>query len=832
MRIIEIESKNIKIVYKPAEDNLAIGDFVDISEGSTTLIAQVFKLYSDDNSSEYNYADVSIFLTQKYGKTAAWNGEVVSAEAKVSKTPWEFIEKYINNSDFSEVFAFGYCSGTYNQPLKFNFKNFLTPAFVGYEDFSDNISFLKTVAYQMQKHGKKLLVIDYNGNIELDGAKRVTAGFELKLPLNAKAMEKLSSKMTEGVSVESRAIIEEVLVDLAEFSRETGDFISITRLVDVINETYKKTKIAQLVLLKNKLRTYQRQNIFADLINETELLDEALALNNVVIFDISNLQKEWQNEFLNYAIRANKQPENGFFLYLNIEPSLDNNLLRYLLFKSAKNGVKPILGANYRHVAADTVLDFCPNSFLFRTSNNLEKREYLSDILKSLAKDYFVVTGKLTSSLILTSYLGEPVDILDEKTILEQNIETNETLDIIQEKLNNEAQTAPEPITNVDMDAINTAISFSEEKPEIKLAELQNNTEESAINVPNEPIISEEPLPKATEELSEISDEEPLQTGEPEQIVELVPEEVSESQNIEPESELQPIEETLPVEEPIEKVEESQQTEEPEQIVELLPEEVSEPQNIEPENELKPIEETLPVEEAQSAEENEQVVDFVPDETLEPQNLDESDVELEEIQIVDEEQTIEFDPEEVELQQDTNNSTDDILEGADILDDEFGEQEEVVEEINDDDLDFLNDLSDEQQNYSQNDDDELLDLLGDDEETPDSENINIDDIDFDEEISAQPAVDENIEEQVSEPATKKVKQKQKLPVYDANYEKKPKPKNTLDLQEGDLVKHNKYGLGTVKKLMNHGNKIMCSINFEDFGRRLLDPEISQLEKIK
>ncbi|OGI17809.1 MAG: hypothetical protein A2255_04655 [Candidatus Melainabacteria bacterium RIFOXYA2_FULL_32_9] len=49
--------------------------------------------------------------------------------------------------------------------------------------------------------------------------------------------------------------------------------------------------------------------------------------------------------------------------------------------------------------------------------------------------------------------------------------------------------------------------------------------------------------------------------------------------------------------------------------------------------------------------------------------------------------------------------------------------------------------------------------------------------------------------------------------------------------EGDAVKHNKYGLGVIKKVIGYGNKKLCSIQFENIGRRLLDPTLTVLEKI-
>ncbi|MCR4880818.1 MAG: hypothetical protein K6A44_02560 [bacterium] len=734
MRIIEIKSQNITILYKPVEDKIAVGDFVDFSEGSIGLVAQVFRIFSGDNAGEYNQAELKVLLTLKYGKAFSWNGETVSVDAKVRKTSCEFIENYINKGDLEDAFALGYSAGTYNQPLRLSFCNFTTPAFVGYENRSDNESFMKTVAHQFQFYGRKLLIIDYNGNIEIEGAKRVTAGFQMKLPLNAEMLENLSSKMTLGVSADAKAVIEEVLMDLARFARETTDFISISKLINVIDETYRKSKISQLILFKNKLRVFQRQSIFADDINEINSVYDAILTNNIVIFDISNIPEDWKKEFLNRAIYSPENTLKNYYLYMPIEPDMDNKLLNYLLFKANKDGIRAILAANYRYIAMDKILDFSANSFLFHSASALDKREYLSDIIQSLPQDYFVVTGNLTSSLNVVSYLGEPIEILDSEIIRGQNTENNETLDIIQKNIDENAfevpQEQPLPTADVDMNAINTALDSSSQN----------------VSAPPE----EQPV-----------------------VEEALPEEIpTEEAAVENTVEEEPVAE-IPVAE--------------EQIAEVIEEPISD--DVES-NVAEVVEE--PIEEAPQQEE---VQLLTPDETP---PVNDTEISIEEDDFLDE---------------------DDKLVHRDILDASYDtiaeEPAPANEEIELDDLDFLDDVQSEQQPYTQNDEDELLDLLSETDDAQGVENISVDDLDFEE----------------ANPPQQYVEPQQKLPVYEAEYTEK-KPSNALALQEGDLVKHNKYGLGTVKKLINHGNKIMCFINFEDFGRRLLDPEISQLEKIK
>jgi hypothetical protein len=53
----------------------------------------------------------------------------------------------------------------------------------------------------------------------------------------------------------------------------------------------------------------------------------------------------------------------------------------------------------------------------------------------------------------------------------------------------------------------------------------------------------------------------------------------------------------------------------------------------------------------------------------------------------------------------------------------------------------------------------------------------------------------------------------------------------IDYQEGDKVHHDKYGIGTVVKIIGKEEKKLCSIQFDDVGRRLLDPRLAGLQKI-
>ena len=74
-----------------------------------------------------------------------------------------------------------------------------------------------------------------------------------------------------------------------------------------------------------------------------------------------------------------------------------------------------------------------------------------------------------------------------------------------------------------------------------------------------------------------------------------------------------------------------------------------------------------------------------------------------------------------------------------------------------------------------------------------------------------------------------VESPEELPVFPT--EDDNTSENIPIFEQGDMVSHPKYGKGVIEKLIKYGNKTLCSISFENVGRRLLDPAMSELEKI-
>lgn len=133
---------------------------------------------------------------------------------------------------------------------------------------------------------------------------------------------------------------------------------------------------------------------------------------------------------------------------------------------------------------------------------------------------------------------------------------------------------------------------------------------------------------------------------------------------------------------------------------------------------------------------------------------------------------------QIEDNEDDNQFNEQFTENAVLLDDE-----EPNNELTEDDLNLIDDLSSDN-----------VQLIG-EEEFPELEN-------YEEE---QPPV---------------------VPIYPAE-----ELESSQDFEPGDHVSTPKYGEGVVERMIKYGNKMLCSIDFPNIGRRLLDPAVTEITKL-
>lgn len=240
----------------------------------------------------------------------------------------------------------------------------------------------------------------------------------------------------------------------------------------------------------------------------------------------------------------------------------------------------------------------------------------------------------------------------------------------------------------------------------------------------------------------------------------------------------------------------------------------------------------------------------VPAQDVEPQidiaveeQLEEPEVEVEELP--QEEVPVEEIPQDTVVEEEVLSPDGDVLvEYPDVPQDDLEELDEtsanIVEPVGnileDDEL-AEGDL--EASDFPPQEDDDLgfdeIEGINDEDTGAELPDLTEDDLDFIEDngsvetedvISDSQVQDNYVEEPYIEEQTPVV------PVYPAQEDSSPLPaEDGFQFAQGDAVTHPRYGRGVIEKIIKYGNKTLCSISFENVGRRLLDPSISEFTKL-
>ncbi len=146
-----------------------------------------------------------------------------------------------------------------------------------------------------------------------------------------------------------------------------------------------------------------------------------------------------------------------------------------------------------------------------------------------------------------------------------------------------------------------------------------------------------------------------------------------------------------------------------------------------------------------------------------------------------------------------------------------------TDELSEEDLDFIEELvgADELQIEEDNSEDDI-ELVQDEEPVVQHSDL-LPEEETEEKLSEVKPEDDGAILQQKNTATPAV------PIYAAEI-----PEDVIvhsdPIQQGDRVMHVKFGVGVVEKIFSYGTKNFCSINFENIGRKVLDPNITELKK--
>ncbi len=859
MFIEKIEQNIIKINFYAKDEEVYAGELVKIvCSGQKGVIAQVIKIESPENNKNYNTASLkTLFSVESSGEIKDWMGNVPGNDFIVSKIKphelWSITKTgKVPNPVLAAQLA---CCSEIAVNIEASFLE--KPSLVVADKESQKNDLLDLLAFNLSQKNAKTILVDFNGEFsDNHDALKLKAGKDIKLPFDLDGLEYLYDKILSNVSSEIRANIENIFSEIEEYLNSGKvSFVPFKVFVDAVKEENQANSMPELELLSNQLSKLHKKGLFADEQKEIISLFGAFNDNSFIILDLSEISKEWKPLFIDFIIKLNKDKfKKKFFLLMDLDKYFIFNkadsvdVIEKIFNNGVKSGIKPVLSLKHQSELISIIGAEAENFFIFPPQNDSNLLKF-QPFLGRINHSDLLISGKITNNVLLLvklpifeetrerifaeNYTNEPVKIQFDDNFTENscfqecsNVLPKTKVEPLKEELN---KISIKPVTTYEFDNYKSNIAETLEDEEFSEEELNSVLDyEETVEAGDE---DEETLPAqsfgANQEFSEVELNSVLAYDENVEV------------DVEDEDE-----EILPAQSYGANQEFSE-----DELNSVLDYDENEGVKTDTEDEY---EETLPAKSygVSYDDENEEDND-IEDESAYYQ----SDEQFQDESVLDYAHTDEDDEDDEEFEDEIEEVQSGIKTVSSLSSQEFSDndlknfmdyEDEDDEEVEEEDAYYESD--------DQFQDESALDYAEEEQEEPkqkyipqypaassNNEEFSEDDLsafmDYDEnEVTAKKSRPEPVKKVAQKPRPIKGGNKmpgpptQSLPVYTVPGEDSDSDTD-IDLSEGDRVRHKKYGIGVIKKVIGYSEKKLCSIQFDDVGRRLLDPRLAELEKI-
>ena len=818
MKILEVRDGFVKF---EADNSVYLSSFIQIDGIEKRYIAQVTQLKRSGENS-IAYAKI-LFLYD--GSLQPYDKTLPSKESEIKEFTFDILNNSINAK--TPVIA-GETLGK-GVSIIIDASSFDKKMLASIDDKQENNIIARNLVKQFNNLDKNVLIIDTLGVID---AKKITAGVDFKLPLDTASLAFMYQDCLNDATADSKSMIIEIFKDLSDYS-QTVPFVPFGALKSIVDDMVDKSHVFKLLVLKNKLAKFDKLGYFAANKQEVDKID-AILNSKCAIIDLSKLDTAFQNRYL-------------AFLYEKLQRKPNTQVILELSNVISKKNLKNILSSenipttfitHSRFKYLNDIKNLFDNFIISPSFTNNEIFSIYSSFLKAMPKQTYLITGEAVNYIPLVSTLKVINEVIPSQpeTFEEEEIPVSEPEEV-QEELPIEE---PEEEEIVQEDDSELEEISEEDEPEI-IEEPQITNEEILANIEEK---SEAVITEAAKDLT------PPENMFGEEEEEEIAEPAEESLELEEDQE-----EQLTINAEYETILEEQEEQEPQEEYDEIP--ITESFDTVQEN-IEEIEDYIPetdendFEELSINEEFEQQEPLVEQEAEEEIEMPEGfDLDIDSTQMLDaeeetEELTVNDDDVDVlpiaennyeledivELNPDEADENDIVIDMEEDTEDELPENidEQIVkdvdkvfttrkdDDISDSDLDFIDELN--------NDDGNLLEEVSDSDAVLEELSESDENDGILEEPQEQLELKDDSDDEILETRSASTPI---VPVYDADI-----PQEDLvmsdPIQQGDTVTHAKYGSGVVEKMIKYGNKTLFSINFDNIGRRLLDPTLTEIKK--
>lgn len=641
---------------------------------------------------------------------------------------------------------------------------------------SDNVEntniLLKNITKQIDE---KIVIFDTDGLF--DAENKITFGKDFKLPLNYDTINFIYENELDDVDATSRAVIQDIFIEVQEYTKNLPEgYLPFETFINVVDQQYKETQIPQLVLLKNKLIKYRDLNAFAETLKDVLSLSIAIDKSKVTIIDISEMAPVLQKEIMSYTYGVMKGINETIYSFVKVDNA--NSSKRLLKTFLSRDGIYTTIICRHEYKYLPELKSAAQNLILFTPQTLQHDFAAYNTFLNKLNTDEFIIYGAHTQNIPLIVELDElELDTQndDDETESEKDIEKIPSSNVVPMPAPVQNTAPQENVTVTPEPEIQEEENFK--APEVEYPDLGFDNETPSSN--ETPTVD---FPE-TETLN-VTEEQPEENFTQIELPETFEEpEIEEVQQEEPEEDIQKNFDNEISQEPIEEEVFMPETDIPQ--VEIN-EDLSEQAIIEDSN----ISETPAEYTSQATEEQAPIYNILDDNEIDYQDA--------EPEVLPLEPEIDYSVEDIDIEENYQEPQ------------PYDENEAMIEQAAKDvDKLIYEKLPNENVTL-----DDLSDLQS-DELTEDDLNL-IGDLASDNGITPEPELEYNEE------------QPPVVPIYNAE---DIEPQEQQSLEPGDRVSSPKYGEGVVEKMIKYGNKMLCSIEFPNIGRRLLDPAMTEIKKL-
>ncbi len=797
MNIIEVKNNLVKLSY---EEDIVLGAFIKISDLKGAYIAQILHL---ESSRIGKIAIARLIFNFKTG-IQAYDGSIPSIQSDVEILNNDFIANFLDKTD---PLLIGKLNQSDTEIVVSSSLLKDKPIICAEKSYQYKL-LLENLINQNEINNRKTVVFDLTGEIQ---GNKIVATKDFMIPLNKDSIDYIFDRGFEDLTQENKAFIQDIFSELSEYIK-TVEFIPFNDFNAVIEYEFKRTQKLQLIILKNRLTQFEKANIFAQQNKDFRILDEKLVDDNTLIIDLSRLNDSLQNEYIMYVYKQMEQKNTNFYSFVSLNNSNTSKDTLNILF-GAKN-IFTSIACPYSYKYINELKQCSKNMFMFTPIKQQNDFGAYNIFLNRLNENEFILYGKTTKFTPLIIKLEEIKDFTklngstDEVPILSLNMDEIPVMEIPQEDLAVVPKQEEVPSSEEQIEEIETPVM---ETPQENLAVVPEQDEV----IPSEGQTEEIETP-----VMEIPQENLAVVPEQEEVI------PSEGQ----------IEE---IETPVMEIPQEDSTVVSEQEeVPSSEEQISEIDNnvLDIENSKDDISQDVMALEVQQ-ELAKISIDIEDDEIADAVTAASRQVSLEDL----EEAKTNLDPSDLfKANTELNETQSEITEDESILTDA---DLDMIESLQQDTPTSIEEHSSEEiikENIEDN-----VDGITDNEEQLSSESkISVTDQILQEEAEKKALEEANkidpIEEQIEKPENIQQKHEEKLetkqaqtpivPVYSAEIPDEDIVESD-NIKQGDTIVHPEFGKGVVEKLISYGERILCSVNFDQVGRRLLDPKISEMKKI-